>query len=320
MKTKDKVSIVIPVYNAEKTVERCVKSICEGTYDYLQVILIEDCSKDGSWGICQELEKRYECVQCIQNERNRGVSYTRNQGLRVADGKYLMFVDSDDWVEPDYVETFVRVQKENGSLLVVSGYVNHDEVQNGKTEYFRFDDIEEQEIMDYKDCLEKLFENRFAQVLWNKIFQTDVVKQNHIYFDESISIGEDFRFILTYLEKMQQEKIVLLNKLLYHYMRDNPQSLMASARLAKIDELLKNQAKMQRLIGKSEEEITKSMGEERKRQIELYCYFIYRNVSYSKTEKKQRMKELSGDGWRKLYYKNKKLDLKEKIARKLKDK
>lgn len=318
MEMKDKVSIVIPVYNAEKTIERCVRSICEGIYDNVQVILIEDCSKDESWNVCQKLKKAYKSVECIQNERNRGVSYTRNKGLEIADGKYLMFVDSDDWVEPNYVEAFVNVQKESGSPLVVSGYINHDEVQNGKTEYFGFEGIDRHKLVDYKECLEKLFEDRFAQVLWNKIFQMEIVKQNHICFDESISIGEDFRFILMYLEKMQQDKIVLLNQLLYHYMRDNPQSLMASAKLTKIDELLKNQAQMQRMIGKSEEEITKKITEERKRQIELYCYFIYRNTSYSKMEKKQLMKELSGDKWKKFYNQNKKLDLKEKIARKLK--
>ena len=318
MEMKDKVSIVIPVYNAEKTIERCVRSICEGTYDNVQVILSEDYSKDESWSICQKLKETYKSVECIQNERNRGVSYTRNKGLEIADGKYLMFVDSDDWVEPNYVEAFVNVQKESGSPLVVSGYINHDEVQNGKTEYFGFEGIDRQKLVDYKECLEKLFEDRFIQVLWNKIFQMEIVKQNHICFDESISIGEDFRFILMYLEKMQQDKIVLLNQLLYHYMRDNPQSLMASAKLTKIDELLKNQAQMQRMIGKSEEEITEKIARERKRQIELYCYFIYRNTSYSKMEKKQLMKELSGDEWKKFYNQNKKLALKEKIARKLK--
>ena len=109
METNKKVSIVIPVYKAADTITRCVESLEKNTYKNLQIILVEDCSGDQTINICKKLANTYDNVLCIENDQNHGVSYTRNQGLDYADGTYLMFVDSDDYVEADYVETMISV-------------------------------------------------------------------------------------------------------------------------------------------------------------------------------------------------------------------
>ena len=101
METNKKVSIVIPVYKAADTITRCVESLEKNTYENLQIILIEDCSGDQTINVCKKLASMYDNVQCIENDENHGVSYTRNHGLDYADGNYLMFVDSDDYVEVD---------------------------------------------------------------------------------------------------------------------------------------------------------------------------------------------------------------------------
>ena len=96
-------SVIVPVYNAAHTLERCVDSIAASGGEDIQIILIEDCSKDDSWQVCQRLAEKYKTVLCLRNERNRGVSHTRNRGLDAATGEYLLFVDSDDLLEPDAV-------------------------------------------------------------------------------------------------------------------------------------------------------------------------------------------------------------------------
>ena len=91
-----KASVIVPVYNAEKTLRRCVESIVLGQERNIEVILVEDCSKDHSWELCLELAQEFPNVTAVQNERNSGVSFTRNRGLELAQGDYILFVDSDD--------------------------------------------------------------------------------------------------------------------------------------------------------------------------------------------------------------------------------
>ena len=96
-----KISVIIPVYKAAGTLRRCVESIIFGEEQDLEVILIEDCSPDSSWDVCRQLAQEYSHVRCLQNDQNRGVSYTRNRGMDAATGQYILFVDSDDWVSGD---------------------------------------------------------------------------------------------------------------------------------------------------------------------------------------------------------------------------
>lgn len=125
METNKKVSIVIPVYKAADTITRCVESLEKNTYKNLQIILVEDCSGDQTINVCKKLANTYDNVLCIENDQNHGVSYTRNHGMDYADGNYLMFVDSDDYVEADYVETMISVISCTGdeNIMPVCGYV-----------------------------------------------------------------------------------------------------------------------------------------------------------------------------------------------------
>ena len=102
-------SAIIPVYNAEKTLRRCVESLVLGHERQIEVILVEDRSKDKSFEVCQELAAEFSNVICIQNEINRGVSFTRNQGLAAATGEYILFTDSDDWVSAQYAQSLLKI-------------------------------------------------------------------------------------------------------------------------------------------------------------------------------------------------------------------
>lgn len=250
------------------------------------------------------------------NIENRGVSYTRNQGLKYITGKYLMFVDSDDWVEPDYVESFVNEMAKEDLAMVISGYVNHDEVFNGRTDIFGWGNTGKIQVSALSEKLPELYHNRLLQQLWNKIFRAEVVLENEICFDETISMGEDFRFILEYLAKVKQksDKCVLLDRPLYHYIRDNETSLMSTFGNENIAEPLKNISLMSPLLDIGQEEQKLFYEKEKDRIVGQYAYRIMHNSNYSVTRKIDLLKEVSGSEWRKWFVKLFALCVKEKIA------
>lgn len=309
-----KISVIIPVYNAATTVEMCVDSIIANDYKEIEVILIEDCSKDDSWAVCEKLSARHENVQCIRNERNRGVSYTRNQGLKRAIGEYTMFVDSDDWVDGNYFSEFLKIMQSAEQAMVVCGYVNHDEKVNGSTEEYRWDGFEGVKKHSTEDIIESLYKSTLLQQLWNKIFITRIIRDNQIWFDESINIGEDTRFVLDYIKAGQIHTIYLLNKPLYHYIRGKEGSLMYRVGYESVEEPLKNLRKLYEILDYEKERIDSLIEAERQRQIELYAYLIFHNSGMKQSEKKRLILQLDEVQGKKLYQKNKLLFYKERIA------
>lgn len=293
-----------------------MQSIAEGTYQNVEIILVEDCSPDGSLKKCRILEKKYDSVIVKHNIQNRGVSYTRNQGLKCITGKYLMFVDSDDWVEPDYVESFVNEMAKANLAMVISGYVNHDEVFNGRTDIFGWGNKGKSQISALSEKLSELYHNRLLQQLWNKIFRTEVVLENEICFDETISMGEDFRFILEYLAKVKQksDKCVLLDRPLYHYIRDNETSLMSTFGNENIAEPLKNISLMIPLLNLGQEEQKLFYEKEKERIVGQYAYRIMHNSNCSITKKMDLLKGIAGSTWKKWFIKLSIICVKEKIA------
>lgn len=313
---REKVSVIIPAYKAEKTIERCVKSIAEGNYQNIEIVLVDDCSPDMTFEKCKMLEKRYATVIVKQNKENRGVSYTRNQGLRYITGKYLMFVDSDDWVEPDYIERFVFEMERENLAIAISGYINHDEVLNDRTDIFGWGNTGSSSDFVLNEKLADLYHNRLLQQLWNKIFKTEVVLENEICFDETISMGEDFRFILEYLAKVKQksDKCVLIDRPLYHYIRDNQSSLMSTFSNENIAEPLKNISLMISLMNIDRDGQKLFYEKEKDRIIGQYAYRIMHNSNCSITNKIDLLKEITGNAWVKWFIKLSIICAKEKIA------
>lgn len=309
-----KISVIIPVYNAEATIGKCVESILANKNQNLEIILIDDCSKDHSWSVCQRFADKYENIICIRNEKNSGVSYTRNQGLRIASGDYLMFVDSDDWVDATFFEEFRKVVDTHSVQLAVCGYVNHDESVNGVTQIFGWNAFEGVRKYDLQNVIKSLHENTLLQQLWNKIFDAKLIRDNNIWFDESISIGEDCRFILEYIKVNKIKEVALINKPLYHYIRGISGSLMYRVGYESVEEPLKELRTLYEIMGVSENEINKLMIEERQKQIEMYAYLIYHNAGMKEQEKKRLILGLDPVQGKELYKKNRILFYKERIA------
>lgn len=316
METNKKVSIIIPVYKAAETITRCVESLEKNTYKNLQIILVEDGSGDQTIDICRKLADTYDNVLCIENDRNHGVSYTRNHGLNHADGTYLMFVDSDDYVEADYVETMISAVfcTADENIMPICGYVNHDEKKNGRSDIF-LPSNKQENLKKSIEIMPELYEKRMLQIIWNKIFRLDVIKQNHILFKEEMFIGEDFRFLLEYMKFAKISQFLLVNKVLCHYMRDNENSLMTRLLETKIQDSLDNLEIMYKLMGKTVDEIQKLIVKEKEKQLEYYAYTIMHDKNMTTKEKKERISQLSSDDAGKLYKQQKILLRKEGLYR-----
>lgn len=312
MEINKKVSIIIPVYRAMDTIERCVESLEKNTYKNLQIILVEDHSGDQTINICRNLEQSYENVVCLENNENKGVSYTRNQGLKRADGMYLMFVDSDDYVETDYVETMIDVCIKDKKIMPVCGYVNHDEKKNGRTDIF-FPGEKQDDIRQTIKVMPNLFEKRMLQIIWNKVFLLDIIKKENIQFKEDMFIGEDFRFLLEYMKASKIKEFQFINKALYHYMRDNENSLMSRLLEVKIQDSLDNFKIMYEIMGKTTEEIEDLLQLEKEKQIEYYAYTIMHDTRMTAKEKKEKIIQLPSEHSEELYKKQKILQRKESI-------
>lgn len=219
-KVVDKISVVVPVYNAEKTLRRCVESLVLGNHkEEIEIILVEDHSKDKSWDICLELQDEFSEVRAIQNSRNEGPSYTRNRGIDKATGDLLLFVDADDWVSCHYISSLFEQYKNYDDALVLCGYtfIVDNTVERKK---YLYSDYEESIIIDSEaDRFFKLMDRILFQQLWNKIFDLRVVKENGLHFNEELFMGEDTQFVLDYLKTSHLNRCVIINKPLYYYIR-----------------------------------------------------------------------------------------------------
>ncbi len=283
------VSIIIPVYNAEKTLRRCVESIVYGKLQDMEVILVEDHSKDDSWQLCCALAKENTCVRAVQNPKNCGVSYTRNHGLQEAQGEYALFVDSDDWVSGDFASTLLQTGLEYPECLAVCGFEFIDHTTNSRHSYL-YSAKESLSIVERYNFFE-LVDAIQIQNVWNKLFRMDLIRQHSVQFDESIRMGEDFQFVLDYLEKGSIESCAVINQPLYYYIRYNNQSLMsgfAKDPIANGEKRIRQLAAICGVPSLAEHEISKLRNN--------YTYHIVRNKAMSRKEKRSILDELWPDG------------------------
>lgn len=309
-------TIIVPVYNSAHTLERCVNSIVSASGDDAQIILIDDGSKDNSLETCLHLSQKFSTVVCLHNEHNRGVSYTRNVGIDAAIGKYLLFVDSDDWVDLDYVSAF-RQSIDEKNNFAICGYINHDEKYNDRTDIFSMNEFEGKKTVSLKENIEKLYHLRLLQQLWNKVFLTDIVRKHGIRFDEDISIGEDSRFILEYIKHSGIEEVTLINRPLYHYMRDQNSSLMHSIGYKHLQSSLDDIRNLYEIIGLPNKIIEEKLRNDRQQLIENCAYMIMHNVSMTGYEKRKLVLALDKKQGKSLYRNNRIIIWKEFVLKQM---
>ena len=216
------ISIIIPVYNCIQSLEKCIRSIQNQTISDWELLLIDDGSRDGSGEKCDLFAETDRRIR-VFHKPNGGVSSARNLGLDHANGQFVMFCDSDDWVDPDWCRQLHHAAVNNKDCLPLCNYFRA---------YPRSEDINHPEICaEIKDKIDKrdffsLNRPELLGIPWNKIFRMEIIQREKIRFNQNLTLGEDLVFVLDYLHSTEGD-LYYLNQPLYHYSINNPQSLSA---------------------------------------------------------------------------------------------
>ena len=204
------ISIIIPVYNGEKTIKRCVDSILNQTFKDLEIILVDDGSKDSSLDICNSLADENEKIK-VFSQSNCGPSAARNLGIEKSNGKYIMFCDCDDTVSHEWCKNLYNKIEKNKNSMPYCGFIvtdkfsqeirkienNNSNKQIEKEKFFSIDEI------------------GLSGFVFNKIFSKDIIIKNNIKFDENIRFNEDLKFVLEYI--LNIDKVIYTNSEDYYY-------------------------------------------------------------------------------------------------------
>ncbi len=224
-------SIILPVYNAEKTIERAINSVIADTDCDIELIVVDDGSTDNSKSIIENLVEKDNRIVYYRKE-NGGVSSARNCGLNLAQGVYTGFLDSDDaFVEGGIKKIISKAKQEQPDMLIFGFY--SESFQGGKLQSTKANAISHELIFDVKNAADKfqyIFESSkiLLQTSWNKVFKTDIIHNNNICFDTSIVCYENLSFIFDFLQF--GEKIVAMPDILYKYIGDNGNSSVLTKR------------------------------------------------------------------------------------------
>lgn len=195
------VSVIVPVYNAERYLQCCIDSILEQSISDLELILVDDGSCDNSGMICDKAAAKDKRVK-VFHISNGGVSRARNLGIENANGEYITFVDSDDYIETDHIRNILIKGEEE---LAYGGYKNVD----GEKVIDSWRPVEQiVTIEEYRCNFESLWRENPLCFVWCGCYKTDIIKDNYIKFDVNVNLGEDILFNLRYLKYCKNIRLV----------------------------------------------------------------------------------------------------------------
>lgn len=246
-----KISIIIPIYQVERYLETCLQSVCRQSYRNLEIILVDDCSKDGCGAICDRYAAEDPRIKVIHHDRNKGLSAARNTGMTQATGEYYMFVDSDDWIDEKLCENAVNILKNNIAEVdtVHWGYccVNEEGKEESEEHPILYPQgkIVPPEIFDKfmstltvslddlyhwfsggQSYYEAVHSKKQMATVWRYLLSAKVIRENSLQFHLHAGRGEDIVFMLCYLQRCKG--IVNLPGKAYYYLQ-RPDSLIRDA-------------------------------------------------------------------------------------------
>lgn len=303
------VSIIVPIYNEEKNIKRNIESLLNQKYSNIEILVIDDMSSDESMKILSRYTNDSR-INIFYNEKNMGTSYSRNVGLDNAKGKYVIFVDGDDWAEDDYVSIMVEeAEKENLDMVQVN-YIKEEvdrsipqkhfkvkkEAYKGKEDIF----INISAIVSNNTVDEHFFS--LIRSVSGKIFKRSIIeKKEKIRFKEDLVVSENTIFTMEYMQRVR--KIKYLQKYLMHFRKDKDS--IRESYIENIEKDAKHSIKyMKKLIkeAKVNLELTK---ENRKQLDEAFAYFVFERIfwvyklkinreesSFDEKEKKRKLLEI----------------------------
>lgn len=213
------ISVIVPSYKAEHTIERCVNSLRCQTFTDIEIILVDDGSPDNTGSMCDAFAKEDPRIRVI-HKPNGGISSARNAGLDLASGRYLMFCDSDDYAAPDWCRWMYDAMSQENTHLAICAVASVTDDKITKT--FGV------------GALKRVKPNQFLEIVlstkmnesWNKGFRIDVIRKYKLRFDENLQRCEDVLFILEYLKHIAPDDLLCYGSpVLYHYVYSGPESL-----------------------------------------------------------------------------------------------
>lgn len=192
LEEKERVSVIIPVYNSEEYIGRCLDSVINQTYKNIEILAFNDGSKDNSLKILNEYQAKYPNVIKVINQENQGVAKTRNDGIKKATGKYVMFIDNDDYINTNYIETFVKEAEKEDLDIILGGYKR----VNSESKTLREVKLENTE-----------WSKLVIMAPWAKIYKKEYIIEKDIQFLDN-NIGEDVYFNLQAMFLTDKIKII----------------------------------------------------------------------------------------------------------------
>lgn len=227
MSEKPFISVVMPIYNVEKHLDQAVQSVLKQTLQDFELILVDDCSPDKCPGICDKYANSDDRIKVIHHEKNKGLSGARNTGLEYANGSYIWFMDSDDYVDTDLFENVYKSVQKNAAEVVVFGLVEEYYDQNDNLHHTKTVCPKEMLLKEKKD-VRKVIINLEMQTLygyaWNKFYSLVYLKNLGLQY-ETVTLIEDIMFNVKYC--MDIEKMNILAITPYHYNKRMDSSLTA---------------------------------------------------------------------------------------------
>lgn len=226
------ISVVIPVYNKEKYLVCCLDSVVAQTiFKQLEVIIIDDGSTDNSFAVMQEYQQKHSNINIFQ-QKNVGVSATRNRGISLARGKYIYFIDADDFMDSNMLEILHnKAEKENSEITVCSLKIYN--VINKRTNSLKdIFDGKGDRLFTKQESIQLLKDRMIGGSTCNKLYKLNFIRENKFFFDEGRSSAEDFVFNLECF--LKTNKVVFIDKPLYHYSRMIEVSLTRTAEINKV--------------------------------------------------------------------------------------
>lgn len=209
-----KISVIVPVYNTEEYLDRCVKSITDQTYDNIEIILVDDGSKDKCPEMCDKWAEKDSRIKVI-HKKNGGLSDARNYGIKEAEGEYLFFADSDDYIEPDMLSFLFNLADENGADVSRCGFFFDFEDSGEEKENPYSNDVK---IFGYNERIKDLvLSGHVSGVVWNKLYRKDFISD--VMFDPKDGSSEDILFNYRVYKKNPKTAFRDIPK--YHYVVRN---------------------------------------------------------------------------------------------------
>lgn len=258
------ISVIVPIYNVEKYLARCVDSIVNQTYKNLEIILVDDGSPDLCPQMCDDYAEKDSRIKVV-HKKNGGLSDARNAGMAVSTGEYISFIDSDDYVSDDFFECLLDVMNKENSDIAECSVVKFYEDN-------RFDELSDDlsvKTYDTQDAMSALIaENPFHQHVWNKLYKTELVK------DIPYAVGKlNEDEFWTYQVFGRANKVSKLNKTMYYYFQRNSSIMGVGYNIRRLD-ALEGKANRQKYIENNFPDLSMQA------KIDLYgsCMFAYQSV------------------------------------------